>query len=74
MIINAVGSGFETMAAPVTRMVAGVAEQVAGEIQRSLDFYLATSGEREVTRIYVSGGTANVAVTGYAALKSVWSS
>lgn len=35
-------------------------EQLAGEIQRSLDFYLATSGDRDLTRIYVSGGTANV--------------
>ncbi len=37
-----------------------VVEQLAGEIQRSLDFYLATSGDRDVAAIYVSGGTANV--------------
>ena len=35
-------------------------EQLAGEIQRSLDFYLATSGDREITNIYCSGGTANI--------------
>ncbi len=35
-------------------------EQLAGEIQRSLDFYLATSGDRDLTRVYVSGGTANI--------------
>ena len=35
-------------------------EQLAGEIQRSLDFYLATSGDRELTRICLSGGTANI--------------
>jgi type IV pilus assembly protein PilM len=35
-------------------------EVLAGEIQRSLDFYLATSGDRDVQRLYVSGGTANL--------------
>ena len=35
-------------------------EQLAGEIQRSLDFYLATSGDREISNIYCSGGTANI--------------
>jgi type IV pilus assembly protein PilM len=35
-------------------------EQLAGEIQRSLDFYLATSGDRELSRICLSGGTANI--------------
>jgi type IV pilus assembly protein PilM len=35
-------------------------EVLAGEIQRSLDFYLATSGDRDVQRLYISGGTANL--------------
>ena len=34
---------------------------LAGEIQRSLDFYLATSGEAEIQRIFVSGGSAYLA-------------
>jgi type IV pilus assembly protein PilM len=33
---------------------------LAGEIQRSLDFYLATSGDRDIHKIFMSGGTANV--------------
>ena len=33
-------------------------EALAGEIQRSLDFYLATSGEAEISRIYMCGGSA----------------
>ena len=37
------------------------ARALAGEIQRSLDFYLATSGEQEIGRIYVSGGSAYLA-------------
>lgn len=49
---------------PVPAEVAGIlqasAESLAGEIQRSLDFYLATSGEREISHIYLAGGTSNV--------------
>ena len=29
-------------------------------MQRSLDFYLATSGDRSISRVYLSGGTANI--------------
>src|SRR5215831_8092330 len=34
---------------------------LAGEIQRSLDFYLATSGESEISRIHICGGSAYLA-------------
>ncbi len=34
---------------------------LAGEVHRSLDFYLATSGEADITRIYVCGGGAALA-------------
>lgn len=44
----------------VPRIIRQVVEGLAGEIQRSLDFYLATSGEREVQRIYLTGGTSNL--------------
>ena len=44
----------------VPNIVRDVVETLAGEIQRSLDFYLATSGDREIHKVYVSGGTANV--------------
>ncbi len=44
----------------VPEIIGQVVEQVAGEIQRSLDFYLATSGGGEVSRVLVSGGTANI--------------
>jgi type IV pilus assembly protein PilM len=45
----------------VPEIVAQSVEGLAGEIQRSLDFYLATSGDRDVDRIVISGGTGNVA-------------
>ncbi len=45
----------------VERIMAGVSETMASELHRSLDFYLATSSEGRVSRIYLSGGTAQVA-------------
>lgn len=54
------GDGRGIVPKEVPDIINQVVEQLAGEIQRSLDFYLATSGDRDVTRIYVSGGTANV--------------
>ncbi len=45
----------------VERIIENVAEVMAGEFQRSLDFYLATSAEANVSKIYLSGGTAKVA-------------
>ncbi|MCL2012464.1 MAG: pilus assembly protein PilM [Cystobacterineae bacterium] len=35
-----------------------IAEQVAGEIQRSLDFYSGTNGDSHLAKVYVSGGAA----------------
>jgi type IV pilus assembly protein PilM len=44
----------------VERVIQGVAEQMAGEIQRSLDFYAATAADSHISRVYLSGGTARV--------------
>ena len=54
------GDGFGIVPKEVPGIVAGVVDQLAGEIQRSLDFYLATSGERRINNIFCSGGTANI--------------
>jgi type IV pilus assembly protein PilM len=54
------GDGRGLVPREVPDIVGRVVEQLAGEIQRSLDFYLATSGEGEVHKVYVSGGTANI--------------
>jgi len=40
--------------------MAGVAEQVAGEIQRSLDFYAGTAADTKFSKVYLSGGTAKI--------------
>jgi type IV pilus assembly protein PilM len=45
----------------VHQIIQSACDGLAGEIQRSLDFYLATSGESEITRIFVSGGSAYLA-------------
>ncbi len=44
----------------VERVIQGVAEQMGGEIQRSLDFYASTAADGKITRAYLSGGTARV--------------
>jgi len=44
----------------VERVIQGVAEQMAGEIQRSLDFYAATAADSHVSKVFLSGGTAKI--------------
>jgi type IV pilus assembly protein PilM len=44
----------------VERVIQGVAEQMAGEIQRSLDFYAATAADSRISRVFLSGGTARI--------------
>src|SRR3954467_2893670 len=44
----------------VLRVMEGVSEVMAGEFQRSLDFFLATTADANVTRIVLAGGSAKV--------------
>ncbi len=44
----------------VERVMTQVAEQVAGEIQRSLDFYAGTAADATFSKVYLSGGTAKI--------------
>jgi type IV pilus assembly protein PilM len=44
----------------VVQVIEAVTDAIAAEIQRSLDFYLATSGEGEIARIYITGGTSSL--------------
>jgi type IV pilus assembly protein PilM len=50
----------------VPQIIKQVVEGLAGEILRSLDFYLATSGEKEIHKIFIAGGTANIPEVGAA--------
>jgi len=42
------------------QVVDAVCDTIAGEIQRSLDFFLATSGEERITRVFLTGGTSGL--------------
>ena len=44
----------------VFQVIEQICDTIAGEIQRSLDFFVATSGEESITRIFLTGGTANL--------------
>jgi type IV pilus assembly protein PilM len=44
----------------VAPLIESVTDSIAGEIQRSLDFFMATSGEGEISRIFVTGGSSNL--------------
>jgi len=44
----------------VERVIVSVSETLAGEVQRSLDFYAATAAESHLARIYLSGGTCKI--------------
>jgi type IV pilus assembly protein PilM len=44
----------------VERVIQGVADQLAGEIQRSLDFFSSTAADSRVARVFLSGGTARI--------------
>ena len=39
-------------------VIDSVTDEIAGEVQRSLDFFLATSGQQNISTIYLSGGSA----------------
>src|SRR6185369_3878207 len=44
----------------VGRVLGQTAQQMAGEFQKSLDFFLASHPDTQIDRIYLSGGTARV--------------
>jgi type IV pilus assembly protein PilM len=44
----------------VERVIQGVAEQMGGEIQRSLDFFASSAADARISRVFLSGGTARI--------------
>jgi type IV pilus assembly protein PilM len=50
----------EVVPQEVNGIITSVVDALAGEIQRSLDFYMATTNRGEVERIFVTGGTAKI--------------
>jgi type IV pilus assembly protein PilM len=59
--IGSTGEGVsEVVPQEVEAVIASVADGVAGKFQRSLDFYLASSSDATITKIYLCGGSAKV--------------
>ena len=44
----------------VERVIQSVSQTVAGEVQRSLDFYAATTADASISKVFMSGGTAKI--------------
>ena len=60
------GDGREVVPREVDEVIKNVVDGVAAEIQRSIDFYLATIAEGEIGRVYLSGGTSRIRALGAA--------
>ncbi len=59
--IGSMGEGaHEVLPHEVEAVLAEVADGVAGQFQRSLDFYLASAADSTISRIYLCGGTAKI--------------
>jgi len=59
--IGSIGEGAtDVLPSEVEAVLAEVAESVAGQFQRSLDFFLASSTDATISRIYLCGGAAKV--------------
>jgi type IV pilus assembly protein PilM len=57
---GATSEGADVVPQEVHRILAQVSEQVAGEYQRSIDFFVNDSVDGNLSRIYLTGGTALV--------------
>lgn len=67
MLKCALGNGGpEPIPPEIVPIVESATDSIAAEIQRSLDFFMATSGESEISRIYVTGGTSRLSSLGHA--------
>jgi type IV pilus assembly protein PilM len=44
----------------VAQVIESATDSIAAEIQRSLDFFMATSGDGDISRIYITGGTSKI--------------
>ena len=53
-------SGDEVLPHEVEKIIGQKADDMASEIQRSIDFYSATASDSSIDRIIVSGGTASI--------------
>jgi len=57
---HATGDADSVVPQEVERIIQGVSANMATELQRSIDFYTATSADSRISRVYLCGGTAKV--------------
>jgi len=57
---HASGDADSVVPQEVERIIQGVSANMATELQRSIDFYTATSADSRISRVYLCGGTAKV--------------
>ncbi len=50
----------EVVPQEVMGIISNVVDSLTGEIQRSLDFYMATSSTGEIERVFITGGTSKI--------------
>src|SRR5690349_21003442 len=55
-----VNAPWGALPAQVVQVIEVVCDSIAGEIQRSLDFFMSTSGEPEMHHIYLTGGSSTL--------------
>jgi type IV pilus assembly protein PilM len=54
------GTAVEPAPPQVAAIIDSATDAIAAEIQRSLDFFMATSGDGDISRIYITGGTSKI--------------
>lgn len=50
------GAGDEVIPQEVSDIIRSVSEQIAGEVTKSLDFFMTTSADTSISKIYLTGG------------------
>lgn len=52
--------GTEIIPEEVEEIIRSIVEVLAAEVQRSIDFYLATTGEQTISKLFITGGTSHI--------------
>lgn len=50
----------EVIPQEVSNIINGVVDQIVGDIQKSIDFFLATAADQAISKVYLSGGSCKI--------------
>ncbi len=50
----------EVIPQEVSNIINGVVDQIVGDVQKSIDFFLATAADQAISKIYLSGGSCKI--------------